>query len=69
MRTVGMTLKEYLKSEGRGALTALAKKLGTSKGYLSDIALEKATPSPSFAKRIQAETGVPATILLGLEAA
>lgn len=66
-----MTLKEYLDDNGRGSLKRLAISVGTSKGYLSDIANGRRRPSPDIALQIQVSTGgqVPATTLLGLDAA
>lgn len=63
-----MTLNQYLKSKPRGELTALAEKLGTSKGYLHDIAKGVRRPSIEMAKAIEKATGnqVPALVLLGL---
>lgn len=62
-----MTLKQYLSKMGRGALTALAAKVGTSKGYLHDIA-KGATPSVEIAKKIEKATDgeVRAAVVLGL---
>lgn len=63
-----MTLNQYLKSHERGELTALAGRLGTSKGYLHDIAKGNRRPSVEMAKAIEKATGgqVPAMVLLGL---
>lgn len=62
-----MTLKQYLKKHGRGALTLLAVKVGTSKGYLHDIS-KGAVPSVEVAKRIDKATEgeVPAAVTLGI---
>jgi transcriptional regulator with XRE-family HTH domain len=62
-----MTLKQYIAQEGRGALSALAEKVGTSKGYLHDI-MNGSVPSPAIAKRIEqaTEKKVKAAVVLGL---
>ena len=64
-----MTLADYLDKQGHGSLTRLAKALGTSKGYLSDIRDKYRTPSVSFAVRIEKATEgeVTAISLLGLD--
>lgn len=66
---VFMTLAQYLDKQGHGALTRLAKALGTSKGYLSDIRDNNRTPSVTFAVRLEKATGgeVTAISLLGLD--
>ena len=66
-----MTLRDFLENSGRGALTSLAKKLKTSKGYLSDVSMGKSSCSVSFAKRIEEQTAgkVKASVVLGLESA
>jgi transcriptional regulator with XRE-family HTH domain len=64
-----MTLKDYLDEQGKGALTRLAERLGTSKGYLVGIRDGDRMPSVSFAKKIEAATNgdVTAICLLGLD--
>ncbi len=66
---VSMTLKDYLDEQGKGALTRLAEKLDTSKGYLVGIRDGDRMPSVAFAKKIEAATGgeVTAIALLGLD--
>jgi DNA-binding transcriptional regulator YdaS (Cro superfamily) len=63
-----MTLTQYFRTKPRGELTALADRLGTSKGYLSDIAKGSRRPSIEMARAIEKATGgqVPAIVLLGL---
>jgi transcriptional regulator with XRE-family HTH domain len=64
-----MTLKDYLDEQGKGALSRLAEKVGTSKGYLVGIRDGDRTPSVTFAKRLESATGgeVTAISLLGLD--
>ena len=66
---VSMTLKDYLNEQGKGALSRLAEKLGTSKGYLVGIRDGDRMPSVAFAKKIEAATKgeVTAIALLGLD--
>jgi len=63
-----MTLDQYIQAQGRGALTALAAKVGTSKGYLYEISKGLRRPSIEKAKAIEKATGgqVPVLVLLGL---
>jgi DNA-binding transcriptional regulator YdaS (Cro superfamily) len=65
-----MTLADYINEHGRGTLTRLAREIGTSKGYLSDLVNDpKRRPSVDMAKSIEAATGgtVTAISLLGLD--
>lgn len=64
-----MTLKQYLAKCGRGGLSALAEKVGTSKGYIHDISTGS-VPSVEIAKRIERATEgeVRAAVVLGLGA-
>ncbi len=64
-----MTLSDYLEEQGKGALTRLAERLGTSKGYLVGIRDGDRMPSVEFAKRIEVATKgqVTAIALLGLD--
>lgn len=65
-----MTLSDYIVAQGRGGLTRLAEKLGTSKGYLHDLCNDPTRrPSIELAKKIELATGgdVTALGLLGLE--
>ncbi len=59
---------DYLDSR-RGAASALAKRVGISKGTLSSIRTGKSRPSPELAKKIEQATEgeVTAASLLGLE--
>lgn len=59
---------DYLDSR-RGAASALARRLGISKGTLSSIRTGRSRPSPELAKKIEQATDgeVTAASLLGLE--
>ena len=59
---------DYLDSR-RGAASALARRVGVSKGTLSSIRTGKSRPSPELAKKIEQATEgeVTAASLLGLE--
>lgn len=65
-----MTLSDFFSVE-RGRQSKLARTLGCSKGYLSQIANGEKFPSREFALRIEKATKgkVKAAIVLGLEAA
>lgn len=58
----GSTLDEALWRYG--ASSALAEKLGISRGYLCDIRKGRDVPPRPLAERISAETGVPLSTLL-----
>mgnify|MGYP002261161922 CR=1 FL=1 len=66
-----MTLAQYFDKAGRGSQAKMAKALGCSKGYLSDIANSKKLPSRDFALSIERYTKrkVKAVTLLELKAA
>lgn len=64
-----MTLKEYFAQQGRGSQTELARAVGTSKGYLSQITKGERFPGRELAKKIEDATDgkVPAWRLLDLD--
>lgn len=66
-----MTLSDFFMKAGRGSQSKMAKALGCSKGYLSDIANGKKLPSRDFALSIERYTKrkVKAVTLLELRAA
>ena len=66
-----ITLRKYFDEQGRGSCVALAGKVGTSDGHLSDIANGKRFAGRELALRIQAATDgrVRAATCMGLEAA
>lgn len=65
-----MTLADYITEEGRGALSRLAARVGTSKGYLHDLINDPSRkPSVRMAQAIEDATGgkVSAIRMLGLD--
>lgn len=51
-----MTLDEWLNSQGPGSAAALARALGCSRPYITDLRNNRRKPSPAMGQLIEAAT-------------